>query len=225
MQKVQEGLVGHGYAVFTHEQTAGRGQRGKSWHTNTGENIALSVLLNTAHWPLHQQFYLSALVAVAVRDFFASMAGSSVSIKWPNDIYCQDKKAGGILIENSIRGQEWKWAIVGIGLNINQSQFPEHLPNAISLQQITARQFDVVSLAKQLCNTLQQFWEKAQAEGFTSFIKQYNQHLFKLHQAVRFKKDNTSFTCTIKGVNEQGDLLVEGGLYSYFSFGEVEWVL
>src|SRR6202012_5219150 len=95
------GMAPHGTLVFAHDQWAGKGQRGRSWNSNPGANIVLSAVLEPVVLPLQQAFGLSVAVALACRDFFSSYAGSDVTtIKWPNDLYWNDRKAGGILIEN-----------------------------------------------------------------------------------------------------------------------------
>ena len=88
-----------------------------------------------------------------------------MSIKWPNDLYWRDRKAGGILVENIFRGSTWEWSIVGIGLNINQVKFPENLTNPVSFRQITGKTFQVLELSKELCFHLQQTWEDLLTAG------------------------------------------------------------
>src|SRR5688572_2022740 len=150
MARVQAGLAQHGAAWFAHEQTAGKGQRNKHWLTNPSENILLSVVLQPFTLTASEQFLLSASVALACCDFYKNYAGEETSIKWPNDLYWRDRKAGGILIENNFRGSEWVFAIAGIGININQTSFDPALPNPVSLKQITGKNFNVIQLAREL---------------------------------------------------------------------------
>ena len=123
MGLVHAGMAQHGTAVFAHEQTKGRGQRNKAWVSEPGANIALSVIFQPPAFSTSQLFMISKLVATAVLNFFNSYATTDTSIKWPNDIYWRDRKAGGILIENMVNGSTWNWAVVGIGININQVNF------------------------------------------------------------------------------------------------------
>ncbi|HRI22981.1 MAG TPA: biotin--[acetyl-CoA-carboxylase] ligase, partial [Panacibacter sp.] len=115
VQQLQKGQAIHGTAYFAYEQTAGKGQRGRQWHTQPGENIALSVVLNTKWLQGPRQFGLSMSVAMAAYDLFLKYAVNDTFIKWPNDLYWRDRKAGGILIENMVHGKEWQWAVAGIG--------------------------------------------------------------------------------------------------------------
>lgn len=228
--RLQANLAVHGAAFFAHAQTAGKGQRGKVWETQPGSNIILSVTLDMSFLSIGKQFLLSAAAALAVHDFFSKYAGDETKIKWPNDIYWRDRKAGGILIESSVSSGKpiigsWKWAMVGIGININQTSFSKGLANPISLKQITGKDFDVVALAKGLCSCLEYRYQQLKNTEAKQLLTAYNQHLYKLHQTVRLKKENAAFICCIEGVNKNGQLLVSGAAKESFSFGEVEWVL
>lgn len=220
----------HGLTVFAHEQVAGKGQRGKVWLTEKGANIALSILINPAPLQLFQQFQLSACVAVALHDFFAKYAGSETKIKWPNDLYWQDRKAGGILIENTINhtvsegSGNWAWSVIGIGININQTSFPSDLPNPVSLRQITGQTFQPLLLAKELCNQVNKYYHQLQREGFDEIISYYNSCLYQLNKKVKLKKSNRIFEAEIKCVNRQGSLVVKHAIEETFDFGEIEWI-
>jgi BirA family biotin operon repressor/biotin-[acetyl-CoA-carboxylase] ligase len=156
MQNVHAGMARHGDGYFAKEQTNGKGQRGKSWETDPGSNIL-------------KPFHLSVAVAVACYDLFEKFAGEDTSIKWPNDLYWRDRKAGGILIENIHRGKEWNQAIVGIGININQGSFSPEIKNPVSLKHITGKDFDPIALAKELQEQV---------------IKTANQPFFELYTTV-----------------------------------------
>src|SRR6187397_1554210 len=148
------GEAQHGLAIFSHEQTAGKGQRGKNWVSEKDANIALSILLNPLPLSVPDQFKLSVCIAVSTWEFFSQYAGDETRIKWPNDLYWRDRKAGGVLIENVIgrwdpiaiglgsgveKSEAWKWSVIGIGININQTAFSPDLPNPVSLKQITGK--------------------------------------------------------------------------------------
>ncbi|MFC4233241.1 biotin--[acetyl-CoA-carboxylase] ligase [Parasediminibacterium paludis] len=225
IDSLQANLAAHGTAYFAHHQTAGKGQRGKEWHTQPSSNIILSVIVDSTALGIHQQFQLSVAVALACHDFFSQYAGDETTVKWPNDIYWRDRKAAGILIENIIKGNVWQWAVVGIGININQTSFGEYAKNPVSLKQITGEQFDTVKLAKELCNELDHRYQQLLNRDFTTLLSEYNQYLYKAGQVVKLKKDTATFTCTIKQVNSNGQLEVIGAAKDCFEFGEVEWVI
>jgi len=219
----------HGTSVFTHEQTSGKGQRGKKWVSEKDLNIALSILLNPYPLRVQEQFRLSTCIAVSVHEFFYKYAGDKTSIKWPNDLYWRDRKAGGILIENVIgSGQSatgnWQWAIVGIGININQTVFPYDLPNAVSLKQITGKNYQPVELAKELCSVIEKNYQTLIGGKFELLFNNYQAQLYKKDEKVKLKKDNRVFETTINGVSETGQLITQHSIEERFDFGEVEWI-
>ncbi|MEO7445040.1 MAG: biotin--[acetyl-CoA-carboxylase] ligase [Ferruginibacter sp.] len=225
MAKLHEGMANNGQAWFSANQTEGKGQRNKSWYSRPGQNIALSIVFRPG--PVFQGnfFLFNAFLANEIINFLRSkFAPHSFTIKWPNDIYWNDRKAGGILIENIISGQDWQWSVVGIGLNVNQETFPPVLPNPVSLSQVTGRAFDVEGLAKVLYKHLLNVYN-AGCESFPQVLHTYNEILYKNGKQVKLKKDNVVFKTTVRGVNEFGQLITEDSLERKFSFGEVEWII
>ncbi len=226
MALASKGEARHGTLVFAHHQWAGKGQRGRTWTSAAGENIILSAVLEPVAFPPSAAFGLSACVALACHDFFAPYAGKgSTAIKWPNDLYWNDRKAGGILIENHFKGDQWVFAIVGIGININQVEFPATARNPVSLRQITGREFEAVALARQLGQCLDRRYAELEAGGVRGLVEAYNAALYRRGQEVRLKKDNAVFTTRIQSVSPQGELLTRDVLDRQFVFGEVEWII
>lgn len=224
MAFVQNGGGTHGMTWFAHEQTAGKGQRGKSWSTQPGENIMQSVLLNTSWMPLSAQFSLSIAVALAVYDFFAAYAGDETKIKWPNDLYWRDRKAAGMLIENVIKGNIWQWAVAGIGININQASFGD-LHNIVSLKQITGKTFPLIEMAKTLCACLDKRYRQLCNTGQELvLLEEYNTVLFRRNEKTRLKKGTQVFECTIDHVDKLGHLHVQHPAFESFTHGEVQWM-
>lgn len=215
--------IRHGAAVFAHEQFAGKGQRGKTWQSGKGENIHLSIIVEPTNIEINSRFLLIAAVALAVRGVFERYACSDIFIKWPNDIYFQNRKAGGILIENIISGARWKWAVAGIGLNINQTGFGAELDKkAVSLKQITGGEFDCLQLAKELRNDVLQ---KIAQISSPSLMAEYNRFLFRRGKNTRFEKDGQVFEAVVKEVIPSGQLAVNTDIELHFDFGEVSWVM
>jgi BirA family biotin operon repressor/biotin-[acetyl-CoA-carboxylase] ligase len=127
------------------------------------------------------------------------------------------------LIENNFRGDRWAFAIVGIGININQTTFPENARHPVSLRQITGQTFDAVALARELGERLDQRY--CELEAGAPLLARYNERLYRLGQQARLRKDNVTFETTITGVSPQGQLRTKDGVDREFSFGEVEWVI
>jgi len=223
---VHAGLALQGTAVFAHQQVAGKGQRGKTWLSEKGSSLSLSLIMDPAPLEPHEQFRLSACIAVALCGLVRKYVGDNVSIKWPNDIYWQDRKAGGILIESVIgsglnNSGEWKWAIAGIGLNINQVSFPAEVANAISFRQITGRNFLPASIARELCELIPQAFSDLIENGFEHIYATFNELLYKNGQTVKLREGNRVFQGTIKGVSGTGELIVEHGIERRYAVGEV----
>ncbi|WP_231401967.1 biotin--[acetyl-CoA-carboxylase] ligase [Panacibacter microcysteis] len=223
MEMINNGTAAHGTAVFAHEQTAGKGQRGKSWITTKGENILLSVIIDARQIATQPKFLLSMAMAVAVHDFFGAHCVDENSVKWPNDLYWRDRKAGGILIENVLRGMDWQWSIVGIGININQTRFADVIQNPVSLKQITGKNHDPLMLAKQLCAYLDKSYNTLCVNP-ASIKDRYNSILYKKNTTVTLKKGNVLFDCTINSVDEHGRLKVTAAMEQSFEVGEIEWI-
>ena len=223
MEQVQANMAAHGTVFFAFSQTAGKGRQGRDWVAEPGMNITLSAVLDCSALSLTQLFELSLVVSVACYDFFSVYAPEETTIKWPNDLYWRDRKAGGILIENILRGDNWLWAIMGIGINLNQVDFPGSLKNPVSLKQITGKHFDTVTLAKELCSCLETRYREWTTSGIGEIFSKYNDLLFKKGARVMLRKDTIVFPCIIKGVALSGELLVDNKLQESFRFGEVEW--
>lgn len=225
MAAVHAGLAKHGQAWFAREQTAGKGQRGKVWQSRPGENIALSIVLKPPAIFRSNPFLLNAVVSLATQRFFQQQAGKEIHIKWPNDIYWRDRKAGGILIENIFADKILKWSVAGIGLNINQRSFHQSLQHATSLYGISGRESDPAQLAELLYNEALRSINAFRPEDTADLLDRYNNVLFKKDAGVKLKKGSVVFHTNIKAVNEFGQLITEDSIERLFNFGEVEWVM
>ena len=145
-----------GTVIYTPSQTAGRGQKGNSWESEDGKNLTFSLLLKRPPVKARDQFYLSEAAALAVVEALTDEAGDSFAVKWPNDVYWQDKKVCGMLLENSLDGTDIATCIVGIGINVNQERFLSDAPNPVSLINITGREHDLMALLKRVCSRIEQ---------------------------------------------------------------------
>ena len=182
MKQIQEQIAVSGSCYRTDFQTHGKGQHGRVWESSKGENLLCSYVLELKslkmeqNWGPMDQIGLSAAVALGAQAFFAAFAGDETRIKKPNDIYWRDRKAGGILIENILRGESWTWTVIGIGFNMNQTKFSSDARNPVSLKQITGKQWEISSMQKSLTKALDQsirFWlEKGEEATLKAFEKQ-----------------------------------------------------
>ena len=193
MAQIKAGLAKSGSCYTADFQTNGKGQHGRVWESSKGQNLLCSYILelNTLdalkNWTPADQIGFSAAIALGARAFFAAFAGSETKIKKPNDIYFSDRKAGGILIENLVRGQEWTWTVIGIGMNINQTEFsPEALnsvsSNPISLQEITNQSWDIKKMQQHLSDALNDAIHDWLQFGEEATLKTLEQHIIELDQ-------------------------------------------
>jgi BirA family biotin operon repressor/biotin-[acetyl-CoA-carboxylase] ligase len=222
---LRDGLAKNGMVIFAEEQTQGRGQKSNKWESEKGLNIMLTAIVETKALSALNQFPLSCAVAVACSDFFSFYAGDETCIKWPNDLYWRDRKAGGILVENIIKGNIWENSVIGIGININQVAFTHMKNKPVSLKQITGKTLDSRLLAKELCKFLDQRFNELLAGHFEELLGIYNQRLFKRKSVVTLKKQETQFTTTIDHVNQYGELNTTYPNEGKFKYGEIEWIL
>lgn len=222
MALAHDGKAGHGDAFLALEQTAGKGQRGRAWHTGRGQNLAVSVVLQPRPAPA-LPFYISVCIATAARRLLNRHC-PDCTIKWPNDLYYNDRKAGGILIENIFRGQTWLYAIAGLGLNINQTAFDPLLANPVSLRQLTGKTFDIIELGKEFCLLVNGQW-RLMTQQSALLMAEYRQHLYKRGQQVKLRRQNRVFSTVVQDVSDDGRLITGEFGETAFQFGEVEWVM
>ena len=221
MDRIREGLAEGGGAWFSAFQTAGKGQRGRIWASAPGLNMALSVVLKPEGYLRSGKFHLNALVGLTCLQFLRTLHSEGFSLKWPNDIIWNDRKAGGILIESVMSGLERKWIVVGIGININQLSFPDVKGKPVSLMEITGKEHEPETLARAVHEKLLYDLQHTAADNI---MKTYNEELYMRGQLVKLKKGNVAFTTRIKEVNEYGNLLTVDATDHSFSVGEVEWM-
>jgi BirA family biotin operon repressor/biotin-[acetyl-CoA-carboxylase] ligase len=224
MGQLHAGLAKHGQTYFALHQFAGKGQRGKTWNAQPGENITMSIIL-IPDFPNNQySFLLSAAVALSCVDVLRNYSIEDAKVKWPNDIYWRDRKTGGILIENLYRANDWKYAVAGIGINVNQTSFDYLQDSAVSLKQITGLDYDPIEVSKALCLKLQHRYEQLLDGQHDAIMDDYNELLYKKGEKIRLRKDNIVFETSISHVSPSGRLHTRDVIERDFDFGEVEWI-
>jgi len=215
-----------GTVIMAENQYAGRGQQQNGWHAEPGKNLTFSILLKPSFLPVTDQFDLVRAVSLGVFDALEPLLGDKLKIKWPNDIYFTDQKLGGMLIENMIQGGQIKNSIVGIGLNINQENFPPHLPNAISVKQILHQDYDLNGLLSEICRHIEAYYLNLKA-GKISFVREsYLNRLYRLNERKVFKSKDGVFDGVIKDVRDNGLLVVKNNKDEEleFSLKEIEFL-
>jgi BirA family transcriptional regulator, biotin operon repressor / biotin---[acetyl-CoA-carboxylase] ligase len=217
-------LVPEGAVITATEQFGGRGQAGKPWLTESGKNIIMSVLLKPVFLEPRQVFYLNKAIALAVHDALATEI-HGVKIKWPNDMVHQNKKIAGILIENVLGAHRIQQTIIGIGINVNQTEFDSSLPNPTSIINITGRETDLSELFDKICAQLEKYYLQLRTGQFTTIDALYHHHLLNHQSEQTFLYQNQKITATISGVSAGGKLILHTPTEKLeLDLGEVEWV-
>jgi len=212
-------------AIFTNEQTAGRGQKNNKWHSEPGKNLTCSIIIYPTFLPPDKQFAVNEALCLAITDMLGEIA-AGFSIKWPNDIYFQGKKIAGILVENALLGNSIEYAVLGIGLNINQKFFPANLSNPISLTQITGKQYDIRLILDQLLGFFKNRYHQLYSHDYKGLEKIYHKRLYLKDQYHVFQAGGRSFKGCIQGVDKYGRLRVINnvtGKENLYYFKEIEF--
>lgn len=196
--------------VVTDEQTKGRGQQANSWVSEPHKNLTMSIFINNFDLEITNQKYLNFAVSLAVFDVLSKHLIKALSIKWPNDIMSANKKICGILIENNIRKHKIQSTIVGIGLNVNQLEFPSYLKNVTSLKKLTSKDFNLDILLSELIEKVKERIQLLALKKYNLLESDYLNVLYKKNTPTMFKDRNASlFMGKIVGISANGNLLVE----------------
>ncbi|HXP49222.1 MAG TPA: biotin--[acetyl-CoA-carboxylase] ligase [Bacteroidia bacterium] len=201
-----------GFTVWALEQFAGRGQRGNKSLTEPRTNLTFSIILLPRFLPLAEQFWLTRVMALAVAEFVSSclQSGSEkVAIKWPNDIYVNDQKIAGILIENVIEQSTIKFSVAGIGININQSAFDPSVPNATSLKLLTGSTFDLEDCLNRIFIPVEKFYLELRSGNYKKIDEAYHKLLYRRGVLCNLSINGKACKGTIKGVSATGQLLID----------------
>ena len=214
------------FCVSADFQTNGRGQKESVWESNRGENLLFSFLIHSGKIPLEQQFLLSEIVSIGICNAL-KINSLSTEIKWANDIFYQDKKLAGILIETIIAGDKMKYAIVGIGLNVNQTEFSENLPYAISLRQILGKKLDRQAILENILVEISILFENFDVKNSADLQNKYFELLYRNSGYHLFEDKNGKFYAKIISVAPDGclKLLTDNALEKNFYFKEVKFVV
>jgi BirA family transcriptional regulator, biotin operon repressor / biotin---[acetyl-CoA-carboxylase] ligase len=226
-QMVREQDLADGFVVHTDFQEAGKGQAGNSWESAEGENLLFSMVLYPVQIAIEEQFLLSQLVSVAIKRALDEYV-EDISVKWPNDIYWKDKKLAGILIESSLQGARIKSMVVGVGLNVNQTEFVSNAPNPVSLRQIIGHPVDRMRLLDTVRDNILELYAGMDAGVDAERIRaEYAQMLYRKQGLHLFKAGEEHFEASIHAVHPDGklELKTEDGQSRGFYFKEVGFVV
>jgi BirA family biotin operon repressor/biotin-[acetyl-CoA-carboxylase] ligase len=213
-------------------QTSGRGQKGTSWESEEGKNLTFSLLLKPDTLKAENQFVIAQIVTVAIKRYLKSR-GVEATIKWPNDIYVDDLKICGILIEHFLAGDTLSGSVIGVGLNINQEKFVSGAPNPVSLKQITGKEYDLEEELEALLGAIYEIYYPYVNFLSNSLIakleKEYHESLYRLDELHKYQETpgGDVITARIRGIDQNACLLLEqeDGTVRRYHFKEIKYIL
>ncbi len=213
----------NGTVIYTDYQSKGKGQRGNSWESEEGENILISIILDTKFVEPTDFYDLTIITSLAIHDLLSDYLKKDIKIKWPNDLIYESKKIGGILIETYIRQNIIEWCILGVGLNINQKKFRDE--NAISLADICGQRFDREELTNLLLQKVEAKYFQLQKGDIKSLRKEYIANLYWKNEIHVFQSEGSYFSGRILNVEPAGKLRMETeNGERLFDFKEVKFI-
>ncbi len=220
---LQQGDLPEGTVLITDHQTQGRGQRGNRWESGRGENLTFSLLLRPKFLAMRNQFQLSMAVALGIASALQRWVGNSVQLKWPNDLMTDDRKLGGVLIENQSQGTQLTTSIVGIGINVNQRVLP--FAHACSLIQVLGSPVELNDVFVRIASGVEAKYMQLRSGAHDLLGEEYLSLLYRKGVPQLFEAGGRSFTGVISGVDETGRLLVlEGETEQAYSMKEIMMV-
>lgn len=212
----------HGTLVQTDFQSAGKGQKGNTWIGNSYENIYVSFIYHFEALEAIDFFSLNRLSCLSILKMLNQFSDKIFHIKWPNDIYFGQEKIAGTLIENVISEKQIKSSIIGIGINVNQNNFPKEI-NANSLSQIENKPFNIYEMINGLAISMEENYSLLINKD-SSLELDYHNALYRLNEKQRFILNEKSQEAIVRGVDKFGRLKLElNGETRAFDHHEVKW--
>lgn len=204
-----KGRPEEGFVIITDNQTQGKGTDTNTWESEKAKNLTFSLILYP-DFAAEQQFIINKALSLGIFDFLrALLPGHKISIKWPNDLYIGDKKACGILIQNSVIGNKLDSMVVGIGLNVNQTAFTGNAPNPVSLKMITGIEYNLDQLLQELLNSIFNRYININPDSINKIESEYKRVLYRLMEWHEYIINESIVYARIKGTNAFGQLLME----------------
>lgn len=215
--------------VVATRQTAGRGNGQNSWHSEEGMNLTFSILIHPKEVAPNESFIISEATALAIADALSLWIDEErIRVKWPNDIYIvpDDCKISGTLIETTLSGKHIGSAILGIGLNINETSFPSTLPNPISIAAVAGHETDCMEVLTAIIERLEAYEEMLHQGQYAAIRERYLSRLYRLGTLATYKDAQHTFQATIEGVATDGHLLLRSatGQPLSYAFKEIQFI-
>lgn len=224
MNLINSGFPVEGTVVRADFQTAGKGQMNKSWHSKSGENLLISIILQPSFLRIDNQFRLHQFVSISIVRSLGSFIREKAYIKWPNDILVGGKKLCGILIQNVLQGSQIKYSIIGIGMNVNQCDFPPDTLNPCSIRSLNGFPSNIDEVFAELISQLEYTYTELYNSPQT-LQTLYSEFFFLKDQSARFLVGKEVIEGIIRGTDKNGMLLLENqSKILKFSHGQIQFI-
>ena len=222
---LQKEILPEGTVVTAGYQSSGQGLSGTTWFSEPGNNLLMSVVFRPEFLPVRKIYVISKAIALAIKDFLID-EGIHARIKWPNDVYVDDLKICGVLIENSLRGSIVLQSVCGLGLNINQKIFPKEIPNPVSMTLVTGKNYSVEECRIKLCRQLEKRYLQIKAQNFNLINNDYLKSLYRFYEMEMYETAAGKFFAQIIDVEDEGRLVIkkDDGSILRFAFKEIKYV-
>jgi len=217
--------VAEGTVILTKRQTSGKGYGRNSWDSEENKNLTFSIILYPGFLHASRQFLLSQAVSLGITGYLSEKTGA-VSVKWPNDILIGNRKVAGILIENVISGSTLHSSVIGVGLNVNQRDFPAYLQRATSLCLVTGKTYDLDEALQEIVAGISLWYNELKSGRQEKVRNCYLAEMFRKDELTDFRTHDRLFSARIRGIDEFGQLMLEelSGKISVWPFKSVEMV-
>ena len=210
-QDLLQSDVAEGTIVITDDQFAGKGQAGNEWRSFPGQNLTFSLILRPTFILPKEQFLITIVLSLGIKKALEEILPGEIKIKWPNDIFFNNRKIAGLLIENVLRGNHYDSCIAGIGLNVNQTEFPKDI-RATSVKLATGQSLDLNLMLNSMLKSISEYYIKLQSERSNHLVDRYHQSLLGLGEDRKFSAEGEEFDGVIEGTDEFGRLQVRKGI-------------
>lgn len=212
--------------VVADYQSAGKGQGTNTWESEKGKNLLFSILVHPTTLPIERQYILSEAAALSYKEVLDAYT-EDISVKWPNDIYWQDRKVSGTLIETSLSKGVFKDFIIGTGINVNQKEFRSDAPNPVSLYQITGREIPLEEVQDRMVEKFEEYYQMVIDGAYDTISKRYHEALYRKEGLFPYRDRNGEFTASIDHVKDNGHLVLKDtdGNAREYAFKEVQFVM
>lgn len=224
LQLLNRGKVPEGTVVITDHQYKGKGQRGNVWTSEPYKNITFSLILYPTFLAVQKSFVLNIISTLAIQQILASYIPNGLTIKWPNDVYYQNQKLSGVLIESIVEGNYIRASVIGIGLNVNQESFALSTPTSLAL--VCKRTFSLTNLLAQLLDALGINYIQLREQGIAPFKEAYLKNLYWINESHTFRDQTQTFQGVIRGIDAIGRLMIEqeGGTTQHYGCREIAFI-